>query len=67
VETPERNGLLESHRYRLQKHIKKDFLARNGRAKTVLKCGSGDGQVSVSCQCCNEHSGSIKAGNFFTI
>jgi hypothetical protein len=58
VGTPERSGLLESHRYkyryRLQKHIKTDFHARNGRAKTVLKCGSEDGQVSVSCcQCCN--------------
>jgi hypothetical protein len=30
------------------------------------RVGSGEGQVAGSCECCNEPSGSINAGNFLT-
>ena len=45
-------------------NILKRILMREIGGQEMYSYGSGDGQVAVSSQCCNEHSVSIKYGEF---
>jgi len=50
-------------RHRREDDIKMD-IQEVGCGGRMYPSGSGDGQVAGACECANEHSGSIKCGEF---
>jgi hypothetical protein len=46
------------------RNILKRILVREMGGQEMYSYGSGDGQVAVSCECCDDHSVSVKCGEF---
>jgi hypothetical protein len=63
VGRPEGRRQLGRSRRRWDDNIKMD-LEQVGWAHGLDSAGSGLGQMAANCECCNEHPGSIKCGEF---
>ena len=63
---PEGRRPLGRPRHRWEENIKMDLQEVGCGGYELDRAGSGKGQVAGTCECGNEPSGSISAGNFLT-
>ena len=64
VGKPEGKKPLGRPRRRWEDNIKMDLQEVGCGGYGLDRAGSGEGQVAGTCECGNEHSGSIKCGEF---